>query len=241
MQCRKSHGFTLIELLVVIAIIAILAAILFPVFARAREKARQASCQSNLKQLGLAAAMYRSDYDEKPAGAWCGYAKDNFGVTSRNWWAGLLMPYVKNVQLFVCPSSSQQIVTGYTQAGDPADSTNRPEAGIALNWYVPAGGPATDATYWPYLSDSSVTHPSECIYLLESGYGPVAGPNQALRNAGVAWSPTWAEWRDAVNGNGFYFGMARHNQMMNVGFYDGHVKTMKADAMQEWMFNPVAP
>ncbi|MEN6401596.1 MAG: DUF1559 domain-containing protein, partial [Armatimonadia bacterium] len=99
----RQRGFTLIELLVVIAIIAILAAILFPVFARAREKARQASCQSNLKQIGLAALMYAQDYDEKLAGSRCGTGFDKWGNgPGRIWWQGLLMPYAKNYQFFAC-------------------------------------------------------------------------------------------------------------------------------------------
>jgi prepilin-type N-terminal cleavage/methylation domain-containing protein/prepilin-type processing-associated H-X9-DG protein len=92
----KRHGFTLIELLVVIAIIAILAAILFPVFAKAREKARQASCNSNLKQIGLAFLQYAQDYDEKLFGA----------RVPREGWTGAIMPYMKNTQVFVCPSWS---------------------------------------------------------------------------------------------------------------------------------------
>jgi len=97
------RGFTLIELLVVIAIIAILAAILFPVFARAREKARQASCSSNLKQLMLGILMYSQDYDEKfPTYLWGeGHAGNPNSCT---WWAGSY-PYVKNLQIFACPSS----------------------------------------------------------------------------------------------------------------------------------------
>ncbi|MFO8081404.1 MAG: DUF1559 domain-containing protein [Armatimonadota bacterium] len=98
----RRKGFTLIELLVVIAIIAILAAILFPVFARAREKARQTSCLSNLKQIGLAETMYQQDYDET-TGTYIQGAPS--GVSSDYSWIDLLMPYVNNTQLFECPSA----------------------------------------------------------------------------------------------------------------------------------------
>jgi prepilin-type N-terminal cleavage/methylation domain-containing protein/prepilin-type processing-associated H-X9-DG protein len=107
----RRSGFTLIELLVVIAIIAILAAILFPVFAKAREKARQASCLSNIKQQALGCLMYAQDYDEilplniwTAAGAWP-------QPSHQRTYAHLIYPYVKNVQLFRCPSSGY---TGYT-------------------------------------------------------------------------------------------------------------------------------
>jgi prepilin-type N-terminal cleavage/methylation domain-containing protein/prepilin-type processing-associated H-X9-DG protein len=140
----KKQGFTLIELLVVIAIIAILAAILFPVFAQARDKARQASCLSNLKQIGVALDMYRSDYDgmnaryrlcpDLPNDPLCLAVDPPGPVTGPNeiWWApqdpsvaweappvnvtrpGLLNPYVKNLQIFRCPSYSGQ--AGYAMS-----------------------------------------------------------------------------------------------------------------------------
>jgi prepilin-type N-terminal cleavage/methylation domain-containing protein/prepilin-type processing-associated H-X9-DG protein len=101
---RRKNGFTLIELLVVIAIIAILAAILFPVFARARENARRASCQSNLKQIGLGVLQYIQDYDERyPLRR--GTAND--GVNDpHNMWYGGITPYLKSAQIFQCPSDS---------------------------------------------------------------------------------------------------------------------------------------
>jgi prepilin-type N-terminal cleavage/methylation domain-containing protein len=126
---RKNRGFTLIELLVVIAIIAILAAILFPVFARAREAARKATCLSNLKQIALAAIMYAQDYDEVlPMATSSGYATshpimipgiftcpdipqaETLGLGSKDFWqlADVLMPYVKSADLFVCPTLSRR-------------------------------------------------------------------------------------------------------------------------------------
>ena len=104
---RRSHGFTLIELLVVIAIIAILAAILFPVFARAREAARKATCLSNLKQIALAALMYAQDYDETWVGS---YAYPNtWGECPHMTWMDLLQPYIKNLDLFACPSRRDRV------------------------------------------------------------------------------------------------------------------------------------
>jgi prepilin-type N-terminal cleavage/methylation domain-containing protein/prepilin-type processing-associated H-X9-DG protein len=103
----KRRGFTLIELLVVIAIIAILAAILFPVFAKAREKARQSSCLSNVKQLMLAFMQYKQDYDEKwPSMYWGGA---NWEPAASGWWGGEIAPYVKNTQIFLCPSKSDTV------------------------------------------------------------------------------------------------------------------------------------
>src|SRR5690349_15983360 len=96
---RTGRGFTLIELLVVIAIIAILAAILFPVFARARENARRTSCQSNLKQIALGIFQYTQDYDERYPSRFYGN-----GVNYGGAWAAVVQPYVKSEQLFQCPS-----------------------------------------------------------------------------------------------------------------------------------------
>lgn len=117
------RGFTLIELLVVIAIIAILAAILFPVFAKAREKARQASCLSNCKQLALGLMQYCQDYDEvmSPVGAYEQVVWPN-GSTGGNFWPVRIYPYTKNIQVYSCPSSSYvwagnatgQLTTGYS-------------------------------------------------------------------------------------------------------------------------------
>ena len=105
----RRHGFTLIELLVVIAIIAILAAILFPVFAKAREKARQTSCLNNCKQWGLAAVQYAQDYDEILAANYIAYPGAS---PAYNLWYNTLQPYIKNTQVGRCPSSNGPAYNG---------------------------------------------------------------------------------------------------------------------------------
>src|SRR5713101_3403580 len=111
MKRGKRSGFTLIELLVVIAIIAILAAILFPVFAQAREKARTTTCLSNLKQLGTAVTMYMQDYDGAYPLAWYGKPQYGFDV--------VLFPYIHNYAVFECPSNkvTPRYWDGYPRMG----------------------------------------------------------------------------------------------------------------------------
>jgi len=178
---RVNKGFTLIELLVVIAIIAILAAILFPVFARAREKARQASCTSNLNQLGKANLMYANDYDSffplnytgtiiPMPGYDDGVSVDGITAYSR------ILPYVKNVQVFTCPSDKNPGTYTWTSRGNTKQTSsygwnyyvsNYPMYGNTNpeGWYIPQSGPAEiammtehkqlyHACYWPWLTDS---------------------------------------------------------------------------------------
>lgn len=102
---KSDFAFTLIELLVVIAIIAIIAAILFPVFSKAREKARQTACLSNLKQVGLATQMYAQDYDENLPHTELGGSSG----APEYFWGDMLQPYLKNWQVLVCPSANSPI------------------------------------------------------------------------------------------------------------------------------------
>ena len=101
---RSTKGFTLIELLVVIAIIAILSAILFPVFAKAREKARQSQCTSNMKQIGLALTQYVQDYDESMPNLYYVAADAN-----QYWWEFMIQPYLKSTAIYQCPSNIDKI------------------------------------------------------------------------------------------------------------------------------------
>ena len=151
----RKQGFTLIELLVVIAIIAILAAILFPVFAKAREKARQSSCLSNLKQLGLAMFQYTTDYDGTfpqihttalTTGRY--YVSDGTNAGFFLSWEDRLVPYIKNDQLMVCPSASD------TSGGSPPHS-------YTYNYYFGA---------WEFpVTDSRVVQPASKGLLGERG------------------------------------------------------------------------
>lgn len=131
-QNTYKKGFTLIELLVVIAIIAILAAILFPVFAQAREKARQTSCLSNLKQMGLGFMMYAQDYDETMPAAFIlasptGVVGINGGGRAEIPYEHQILPYIKNDQIFSCPSDAQpRPPRGISEFYDGAYATRRP-------------------------------------------------------------------------------------------------------------------
>jgi len=143
---RRAGGFTLIELLVVIAIIAILAAILFPVFARARENARKSNCQSNLKQMGTATTMYAQDYDE--TFPWhCRYTGG--ADAAGNDWQGQIQSYVKNTRVFACPST-----TGSGYCGGYGYNLSRNAAGTQVGC--------------DYMTMASCAYPAETILIGDS-------------------------------------------------------------------------
>jgi prepilin-type N-terminal cleavage/methylation domain-containing protein/prepilin-type processing-associated H-X9-DG protein len=220
------QGFTLIELLVVIAIIAILAAILFPVFAKAREKARATTCTSNEKQLGLAFQQYTQDYDE------C-YPVDNNGG-NLNGWAGQLFPYVKSYNSFACPDDST-VVSQYRYV----DS-------YAMNANLMAGAPGAAN---PYSVLGKLTSPASTVLLCEvQGVQNVqlllTSENQSATAYGTftrwgAQSKPQANSYSAVYATGPIGGNALtsipadngavHSMMSNYLAADGHVKTLRPE------------
>jgi len=204
------RGFTLIELLVVIAIIAILAAILFPVFARAREKAKQTSCLSNMKQLVLGAVMYTSDYDDNLFGHLAG-RRDQWPWSSPYYmWHQQVYPYVKNLQIFTCPSVPNYKLTEDPNGGPAYDST----LGYGMNYWL--------TYFYYYLNMSDFKKPAETIWFTDCKYY-VMYPSYYL-----ATYPT----HYAYGQNGYARLDIRHNDGANVGFVDGHAKWMNRATLE---------
>jgi prepilin-type N-terminal cleavage/methylation domain-containing protein/prepilin-type processing-associated H-X9-DG protein len=183
------RGFTLIELLIVIAIIAILAAILFPVFAKAREKARQSSCLSNTKQIGLAVMQYAQDYDE------CLPRTYFMPAAGNQSWAMVVSPYCKSNQIFDCPSGTYKWDGLWNESLSYGYSCN-----IGENTSRSLG---------------TIAKPAETVLVGD-------GDNFRIRADGSFAALTPATGRLVL---------ARHNEMANIAFCDGHSKAMKKDAL----------
>jgi prepilin-type N-terminal cleavage/methylation domain-containing protein/prepilin-type processing-associated H-X9-DG protein len=232
---RAKRGFTLIELLVVIAIIAILAAILFPVFAQARAKARQATCQSNLKQLALSVLMYAQDYDETyPLNGW--RPNDQY-LNDATWdWQNTCYKYIKARGVYRCPSSTdidQQPGNPYYNTWDlnPVSYLYNTQLGDLGGGDNPRVG-RTDAT----IQDGA------SIWMLVDGHSDWGGTNDSPPGMGIDWAGlVGTPWdnEDSTFGNdaslvdgwlswqGFTWGLPRHNGGSQVAYCDGHVKYIK--------------
>jgi prepilin-type N-terminal cleavage/methylation domain-containing protein/prepilin-type processing-associated H-X9-DG protein len=222
----RSKAFTLIELLVVIAIIAILAAILFPVFAQAREKARQTSCLSNMKQIGTAAIMYCQDYDERTVRNWFGEegfeATTAIGATPERYkWMDALQPYIKNTQIFTCPSAANllyiprtALTPGQTTRQYGSYSYNRAYGQVEIESdLTPAG-----------KSLAQFALPAETVWFAEAvGGGPY---DFDFRWPDVASNPTITNTspRKLASGPAEYI-IERHQGRTNILWCDGHAKS----------------
>lgn len=224
----KSRGFTLIELLVVIAIIAILAAILFPVFAKAREKARQSSCLSNEKQLVLGMLQYVQDYDERfPDCRWPNNraaASPITGASTCFTWSECIYPYVKNSQVFVCPS----------------DGTARPTwGGSGSTGTHPMAVFSYGRNYGYFETDKDTVNaantlgqfpqPAETIMLMDTTSCNRGGPRY------VRWPGNGATSIDTQMALRYL--APRHNEGSNFGFFDGHCKWMKYGGVPARMYS----
>ena len=195
----KRHGFTLIELLVVIAIIAILAAILFPVFARAREKARQTACLSNMKQLALSTEMYTTDYDE------C-YPMSITTNMAQTWtFYHALMPYMKNSQILECPSERNRVTM----------------AGIGALIPIPLVGGITSVGYngnYAIFEDGSPTNPltGQDDAVVSQSEIPFPSETFIMSDGEIELAP-----------NLFYSPVVdAHNEKANAAYADGHAKVL---------------
>lgn len=239
-------AFTLVELLVVIAVIAVLAAILFPVFATAREKARQASCASNLRQLGLATLMYLQDYDETYPlyqyndcqGLVC--YQFWFGLRTPTGWdktKGLLYPYMKNGGIQRCPSW-----TGVTRFGDGN--------GYGYNWgYIGSDYYLTNPPSWPPLNpatESELSAPTDKILFADSGFynAPWFGGDGTVdETPGIDPPSQWygdptMDFRHLDNRKEINTTTETitHLGWANIVWADGHVKPLKEPMVTDAMF-----
>ena len=235
---RTTRGFTLIELLVVIAIIAILAAILFPVFAQVREKARQTSCASNLKQLGLAVMQYTQDNDEQyPAGSLSfggGWVDGFFGwqlpcdageantdcVAAGN----SIQPYIKTKGIYACPSAvGVWDLYGYGSKAAPSTYTYNGDLQFSSDSVVVQ--PTTTVLFWSGLLDNSWPGRTQANPLLNCGHGDapcVYQPGNANCQDGSA--PNGVADHILVYGGSPNYKKWIHGHGDNFSFADGHVK-----------------
>lgn len=214
-------GFTLIELLVVIAIIAILAAILFPVFARAREKARQTSCLSNMKQIGLGIMMYANDYDETLPPFLMPYG-GNWAARGLGYF-DLIQPYVQNVQVYQCPSHRHPF---NWQRSEMPNSEGYWGVTATLSYGVaPSNGVITDLldsnTPWTYSGTGTyladIRQPANTVLLMETTNPYVDSAERLGFNTDGTPLPLP---ESGTLGRMIY----PHNGMMNAAYCDGHAK-----------------
>jgi len=232
-------GFTLIELLVVIAIIAILASILFPVFARARENARRSSCQSNLKQIGLGMMQYTQDYDER-------YPSGVLG-TQGSGWAGQTLPYIKSTQIFACPSDdyprTEKISYGASR-GLLSTNNGIASATARLN----STAKTVMAFEYRHFAMRDWSWANETSAAAVNNVSPVGngidntltldGANQnGFYATGVLGTQTVTPVTDTSIGgpnkwgDGRFYGTGRHLEGSNFLFADGHVKWLKSQTV----------
>ena len=212
---NTKKGFTLIELLVVIAIIAILAAILFPVFARARENARRSSCSSNLKQIALGVIQYVQDYDEKYPQVRAATA----GVTTG--WAIQMQPYLKSTQIFQCPSETN------APANVNTTDANYGQAGYSDYWYnsriAGVNQAQVDQVSSTILNGDGTNGSS--AYVFNGENATVDGSTPTATSGAVTGVRTTAPSGTTLGDFG-----QRHLDGINYAFADGHVKWLKSSS-----------